>query len=703
MLKMTQDEIRKRRDEVFERAYNVRRSEGIIKNWDRDAIVKSLKKELGDKDGLMEQIAEAVEKKVFKMDLSIITGPLVRELVCIELLSRGMEEDHKKYQRLGLPIYDVRNIMMAHNETVSSNNPHTPETTNMSIAGAIKKDFALAEIFSPAVTEAHLKGEIHLHKLDFPDRPYCCGNSLEYVKKYGLSTASSIAAARPAKHASVLILQMIKFSGMLQIHFSGAIGWEAVNIFLAPYLVGLSEKEVFDLAQLMVYEFNMTNVAKGGQAIFSDINLYWEVPEHYRETPAIGPGGVYTGKTYKDYEKEGQLFLTQLMKVYLKGSGDSGRPFFWPKPDFHMTERFWTTPGHEEFLLLASEVAAKNGNTEFFFDRGQACRISQCCRLSFKMDKQDMAETKKPELMRHSATSWVTVNLPRIAYETGKDQDKFFVLLKKRMDLAGEAHIQKRKYIKKLLDLDVNGPLSALCTKQADEEYPYYRFDRSVELTTIYGVNEAVQFMIGQQMHESDEALKLGLKIVSLMNLYAKEQSQKLKLRICTEQTPAEKTSYRLAKMDLQWFPEEAKSVVKGDLASGAVYYTNSSQLNNAIAIDPIEKVTKEGLFHPLIDAGAMTHIWLGEQQPSAESIANFVKKVFQETQCELVAFSPEFTLCGECRQTTRGLHDKCSFCGSDKVDHMTRVSGFYSLTSRWNKGKTQELKDRYRNDKQFR
>jgi ribonucleoside-triphosphate reductase len=613
-----------------------------------------------------------------------------------------MEREYKKYQRLGLPIADVENIILTHNEAVSSNNPHTPETTNMSIAGSVKKDYALAEIYSREVGQAHLKGEIHLHKFDFPDRPYCCGNNLEYIKKYGLNLATSLAVAQPAKHASVLILHMIKFSCMLQIHFSGAIGWEAVNVFLAPYLVGLSDKELYDLAQLLVYEFNTQNVAKGGQAIFSDINLYWEVPDRYKKTPAIGPGGEYTGKTYAAYESEAQRFLTQLMRVYLAGDG-SGRPFFWPKPNLHLTEKFWQAPGHEEFLVLACQVAAKMGNTEFFFDRGATARISQCCRLSFKLDKKDLEETKKPELMRHSATSWVTVNLPRIAYEANHDDAKLFSLLKKRMDLAAKAHVQKRRFIRRLLDLGTAGPLSALCTRQADEPDPYYRFDRSVELTTIYGVNEMVQYHLGQQLHESDEALKFGLKIVSFMHLYAQQQSKKLGMRLCTEQTPAEGTSYRLARLDLQWFFNQAKQVVKGNLKTESVYYTNSSQLNNSVALDPIERIKKEGLFHPLIDAGAMTHLWLGEQQPSAKSLANFVEKVFRETQCELVAFSPEFTLCGDCRQTSRGLKDNCLHCGSANVDHMTRVSGFFSLTSRWNKGKTQELKDRYRNEGQFR
>ena len=693
--------LRKKRDSVLDRAMNVRTSEDELRTWDRRAIINSLRRELGPKNGLWDEVSLQVENQIRKMGVQTITAALVRELVCIELLRRGMEKEHKHYQRLGVPIWDVGNIILARNEAVSSNNPHTPETTNMSLAASIKKDYALAEIFSPRVAEAHLKGDIHLHKLDFPDRPYCCGNNLEYVKKYGLNAAASLAVAKPAKHAESLILQMIKFSSMLQVNFSGAVGWEAVNVFLAPFLVGRSDKDLYDLAQMMVFEFNMQNVAKGGQAVFSDINLYWEIPEHYQKTPAIGPGGEYTGKTYGAYEEDSQRFLTALMEVYLKGDG-AGRPLFWPKPNFHMTENFWKSPNHEEFLQLASQVASEKGNTEFFFDRGQTARISQCCRLSFKLDKQDLEETKKPELMRHFATSWVTVNLPRIAYEAEHDEKKLFSLLERRMDLAAEAHVQKRRFIKRLLDLGITGPLAPLCTKQVGDPYPYYRLDRSVELTTIYGLNEMVQYHLGKQLHESDEALKFGLKVISFMNLTAKRESKRLGLRICTEQTPAEGTSYRLARLDLQWFPGKAARVIKGDLKTKSIYYTNSCQLNNSVPLDPATRVEKEGLFHPLIDAGAMTHLWIGEQKPAPESIANFVKKAFYHTQSELIAFSPEFTFCDDCRQSSRGLKDTCAACGSDHVDHMTRVSGFFSLTSRWNKGKIQELKDRYRNEGMF-
>lgn len=694
-------DLRKKRDAVLDRVMNVRTSEDELRTWNREAITRSLKRELGPVDGLWREIAKKVEGQIKKMGIETITAPLIRELVCVELLRRGMEKEYKKYQRLGVPIWDVDNIIFTHNTARSSNNPHTPETTNLTLAESIKKDYALARVFSPSVAEAHLKGDIHLHKLDFSDRPYCCGNSLEYIKKYGLNIASSLAIAKPAKHADVLILHLIKFSSMLQIHFAGAIGWEAVNIFLAPFLVGLNDKDLKALAQLLVYEFNMQNVAKGGQAIFSDINLYWEVPDHYQKTPAIGPGGKYTGKTYGDYQKEAQRFLKALMKIYLKGDA-SGRPFFWPKPNFHMTERFWKTPGHEEFLELAAQVAAEKGNTEFFFDRGSSVRISQCCRLSFKLNKKELAETKNPEKMRQASGQYISINLPRIAYEASGSEKKLFSLLDKRMELAAKAHRQKHRFLERLLELGSQGPLAALTTEQPGDPEPYYRLNRDVYLFTIAGVNEMIQHHLGEELHESDEALKKGLKVIAFMNKKCQKLAKEYKMRFALEQSPMEGLCYRFARLDLRYFSKQAKKVIKGDLKTDAVYYTNSSQLNNGVMIDPAERVYKEGLFHPLIDAGAMTHIWIGEQKPSAKSIANFVKKTFENSQNELIAFSPEFTLCGDCRKTTRGLAKECKFCGSKNIDQMTRVSGFYSLTSRWNKGKMQELKDRYRNKSRF-
>jgi ribonucleoside-triphosphate reductase len=203
--------------------------------------------------------------------------------------------------------------------------------------------------------------------------------------------------------------------------------------------------------------------------------------------------------------------------------------------------------------------------------------------------------------------------------------------------------------------------------------------------------------MTKQEMHESETALRFGLKVLSYLYLKIKELSKQFNMKFVMEQTPAESAAYRFARLDLEHFSDDAKPVIKGDLTSNSIYYTNSTYLNVGIPLDPIERVKTEGKFHDLIEAGALTHIWLGESQPPKESIANFVVKTFQNTRNAQIAFSPEFTSCNICFRTSRGMQKTCPLCGSEKVDHITRVTGYFSKVSGWNKGKKAELKDRFR------
>jgi ribonucleoside-triphosphate reductase len=391
---------------------------------------------------------------------------------------------------------------------------------------------------------------------------------------------------------------------------------------------------------------------------------------------------------------EAQNFVWTLFDIYREGDG-VGRPFFFPKPLVHITEKFFQTPGHEKFLHHICDVASEKGNTYFVFDRGETAKISECCRLAFKLDKSDLADAVRPWKMRYSAMQNVTVNLPRIAYEANGDDTKLFSIITDRINLAAEAHLQKKQFIERLLALGETGPL-ALLTMDRDGE-PYLRMHRVTYLVGMVGLNELVQFHTGQQMHESPEALKFGLRVIAHMNLVAARLGKKHNMRFVLEQTPAESTAYRFAKMDMKLFPQTQR-VVKGNINLEEIYYTNSTLFNVGSQVDAVERVKKEGLFHPLIEAGSLTHIWLGESRPSAESLANFVVKTFKLTQNDQIAFSPELTTCVVCGRTTRGLHDVCLFCGSDRVEQITRITGYFTKVASWNKGKIGELKDRFRN-----
>lgn len=672
----------------------VRTSEESISDWDKSKIVDALIREtLIDHDTAAE-ISREVEKMVRKSGIKVVTAPLIREIVNAKLIEKGLETPRKMHTRLGMPVFDVDNLIL-HPNKENANVPHGPEATNLTLAERIKKEYALLSVFSPDVADAHMNGDIHLHDLGFIDRPYCSGQSLEYIKKFGLDLPHSLSMARPAKQPEVLLAHLIKFAAALQSNFAGAIGWDAVNIFFAPYIEGMADEDVKQLAQMLIFEFSQQAVARGGQAIFSDINIYWEVPKHFVSVPAIGPGGRFTGKTYGDYEEEGQRFAWKLFEVFKEGDG-AGRPFFFPKPIVHITEKFFRTKGHMDFLYHISDVAADKGNTYFVFDRGETAKISECCRLSFKLEESDLLDAHEPWRMRYCALQNVSLNLPRLGYMAKHDDTKLFNLLTERFMLAVKAHKEKRVFLEKLLALGEDGPLSLLTMNR--DGMPYLRFNLASHLIGMVGLNELVQIHTGEELHESKKSLKFGLKVMAHLNLLSDKMKRQEGMKIVLEQTPAESTSYRFARLDLRYFSPASGRVVKGDISTGEVYYTNSTHLNVKVPMNPIERVTSEGIFHPLIEAGSISHVWLGESQPSKEALADFVIKTFRHTTNDQIAFSPEFTTCNRCHRTGRGLNSTCSYCGSADVDGITRITGYFTKVSSWNKGKLGELKDRHRN-----
>lgn len=681
--------------ETTDYALFVRTSDDDYVAWDRQRIIKALIDETPIVKDIAEKIALEAEDTILNSDIKVLTSDIIREIVNGKLLEHGYEDIRLSHSRVGLSMNDLEKIILFANKE-NANVPHNPEATNMSIAEHNKKVYALARVFSRDVADAHTRGDLHLHDLGFCDRPYCSGQSLAYIEIHGLNLPNSMSNASPAKHADVLLAHHMKFSAALQGNFAGAIGWDAVNIFYAPYLEGKDDREIKQLAQMLLFEYSQQAVARGGQAIFSDLNFYWEIPKHFRDVEAIGPGGKPTGKTYKEYEKLAQKFAWAVFEKYLEGDS-CNRPFFFPKPLVHITEEFFRTDGHQEFLELICKVASEKGNTYFVFDRGETAKISECCRLSFKLSEEDLKEASNPSKMRYTALQNITINLPRIAYEANGDTQKLYEILDRKLDMTIKGHEQKKVFIEKLLSLKHEGPLSMLSMEKEKGE-PYLRLNRASYLVGLLGLNEMVQAHTGKQLHESEEAFNLALEIIAYMHLKLKKVSQEKGMKFVLEQTPAESASHRFARLDLEHFLEKSKDIVKGDKDTGSVYYTNSTQLNISHTTDPLGRAYLEGKMHDLIEAGAITHIWLGESKPSEKSLANVVKKFFKYTRNAQVAFSPEFTSCNICDKVQRGINTKCGHCGSENVDYITRVTGYFSKVSGWNKGKKAELKDRYKN-----
>jgi ribonucleoside-triphosphate reductase len=370
---------------------------------------------------------------------------------------------------------------------------------------------------------------------------------------------------------------------------------------------------------MLIYEFSQLTSARGGQVMFTDIHLYWDVPEHLRKVPIIGPGGEFTGGNFEDYTPDARRFAWAIFEVFKKGDG-TGKPFIFPRPFVHITETFFQTPGHEDFLDHICNVAGEKGNVSFVFDRYGVIKAYECGFLTL-MDKGILyEETKEPWKMRCSTIQNVTLNLPRLGYRADGDDDRLFSLISERMELMAKAHIQKRDFMEKLLSYGDEGPLAVLAMEK--DGVPFLRMDHACYLIGIVGLNELVQIHKGSQLHESEEALTFGVKVITHMRDEAGTLGQKYGVHYILEQTPAETTTYRFARLDLKYFSPRAGHFIRGNLARGEVYYTNSTHLNVSAFLNPMERVRLEGRFHPLIRGGAVTHVWLGETQPAKGELA---------------------------------------------------------------------------------
>ncbi|MCF7848219.1 MAG: hypothetical protein K9M45_05155 [Kiritimatiellales bacterium] len=558
--------------------------------------------------------------------------------------------------------------------------------------------------------------------------------------------------SKPARSASVLTGHLNTFLASMQANYAGALGIAYINILYAPFLVGMNAKELKQVAQELIFNGSQNAFSRGGQTLFLDFNIHTGVPSYLKKVPAIGPGGHYqlrlndgsiaeleevlrdetgtsgypmmdlyyndpeAGKrlvlrelpdategmvfdpsivanlaergeqivTYNDYVKESRDFCSALLHVF--GEGDAnGRIFEFPKCDFHVSDETFEDPSQFAIYQEACDLASKNGSTYFIFDRDEVT-LSACCRLRTTISDNRMLQ--HPECMRFCGFQNVTINIPQAAYRgarTGGDIMKnFFEELDRTMELAADAHLQKKAKAAEMF----SGPGHPLWQigKVSNDGKPYVDLDSCTYILGLIGVNDAVKFLIGQELHDTKEAQRLGLKIVAHMYTKAKKLAKKYNLKFTLEESPAESAARRLAKSDMIYFAEESREIVKGP--KDAEYYTNSIHLAAEADVSMVDRIIEQSKYHSLIESGAITHCFIGEERPDAESIAHLMTEVFHRTQSAQVCISPEFTFCENCNYQTRGLLESCPECGSDNVVGETRVVGYFSKIQNWNKSK---------------
>jgi ribonucleoside-triphosphate reductase len=668
-----------------------------IMPWSKGKIVTALETEADLDTGLAEEIASAVEKRVFFSGMERISTSLIRELVDNELFERGLSTKLERQSVVGMPKYDLEQLIFSKSNENSNITANNPEAINLAIAENTLKQYALQEIFPREVAEAHRKGVIHLHDLGYPTRVYCSSHSLEYLKKYGLSLQNLDTSSAPARHARTLTGHLNTFLASMQAYYAGALGVGYINIFYAPYVEQMSYEMMKQEAQHLIFSASQSAFSRGGQTLFLDFNVHTGVPAYLRSIPAIGPGGIYTDKTYGEYEEVAQQFLRAMLDVWREGD-QFGHIFAFPKCDLHITRESFSDPAQLELLQYACQIASENGVPYFVFDRDEVT-LAACCRLRTTIEDNFMIQ--HPESMRFCGFQNVTINLPQAAYRAGKGNlAGLFDEISEAMDLAIEAHLAKRKFISRLMATPAM-PLWEI-GKEAADGRPYIDLDKVTYIIGIIGLNECLQYLTGGELHEGAEVVKLGLKIISFMYFKAKEAEKSLGLKFSLEESPAESATRRLAKIDLRNFPE-AREVIRGELEDDECFYTNSIHLRPDAPVDLLSRIRMQSKFHTMIESGAIIHAFVGEHLPPVQSILNLVKKTYEKTQAAQLTISPEFTICNDCHRTTQGLSEVCRLCDSSNVYQITRIVGYYSRINNWNKSKLGELKARRRGDYHLR
>jgi anaerobic ribonucleoside-triphosphate reductase len=732
--------------------------ESLTKNvtlpWDRNRIMRQLVQMASLSVEEAGSIAKSVENHLITGEMKTINTALIREMVNNELMERGLRTQLRDLSLYGVPREFLERLMFTksvENSNIVNNNP---EAVNLGIAELVLKQWALDTIFSSEVKRAHDTGAIHLHDLGYPHRVYCSSHSVEYVKKYGLRNLANLnTESNPARSASVLTGHINTFLASMQANYAGALGVAYINIFYAPLLVGMTPKELKQVAQELIFNGSQNAFSRGGQTLFLDFNIHTGVPRYLRDVPTVGPGGRYMLRradgstasldevqleernggghrlmelwlreadgtsrcvlreraagaegltedpevagdlgrrgerivTYGDFQAEAREFTRALLDVWAAGDRN-GRIFEFPKCDFHVSDETFTDPEQHEIFLRACELASKNGSTYFIYDRDEVT-LSACCRLRTTIEDRYML--RHPETLRFCGFQNVTINIPQAAYRAARAGRKTLHGLLEEvdhtMDLAVQAHLEKKAKVAEMM----SGPGRPLWQigKPACDGAPYVELDKCTYILGLIGVNDAVRFLSGAEFHEDPAALEMGLRIVAHMNLRARKLSKKHGLKFTLEESPAESAARRLAKTDLVYFRDEALPVVKGE-TEDVCYYTNSVHLSADAPVSLVDRIRQQAKFHAMIESGAITHAFIGEERPSADAIARLITEAFHRTQSAQITISPEFTYCNACNHIMSGLPERCRRCDSTEVVGETRVVGYFSKIHNWNKSK---------------
>ena len=549
----------------------------------------------------------------------------------------------------------------------------------LSNSGAITANYWLSEIYDEEIADAHRSAAIHLHDLSMLTG-YCAGWSIKQLIQEGLGGVGGKITSKPAKHLASLCNQMVNFLGIMQNEWAGAQAFSSFDTYLAPFVKvdHLSYYDVKKCIESFIYGVN-TPSRWGTQAPFSNITLDWTVPNDLKNIPAI-VGGKDMDFTYGDCQAEMDMVNKAFIEIMIEGDAN-GRGFQYPIPTYSITKNFDWSESENNRLLF--EMTAKYGTPYFSnyinSDMEPNDVRSMCCRL--RLDLRELRKKSGGFFGSGESTGSVgvvTINLPRIAY-LAKDEKDFYAKLDHMMDVSARSLKIKRTVITKLMNEGL---------------YPYTRrylgtFDNHFSTIGLVGMNEAC--LNAKWLHEDlthEAAQRFSRDVLNHMRERLSDYQEKYGDLYNLEATPAESTSYRLAKHDVALYPD----IITAN-EHGTPYYTNSSHLPVGYTEDIFTALDVQDELQTLYTSGTVFHAFLGEKLPDWRAAATLVRKIAENYRLPYYTMSPTYSICKN-HGYIAGEHYSCPECG-EKTEVYSRITGYYRPVQNWNNGKAQEFKDR--------
>ncbi len=550
----------------------------------------------------------------------------------------------------------------------------------LSNSGAVTANYWLSEIYDEEIADAHRNADIHIHDLSMLTG-YCAGWSLKQLITEGLGGITGKITSAPARHLSVLCNQMVNFLGIMQNEWAGAQAFSSFDTYLAPFVKvdGLSYDEVKKCIEAFVYGVN-TPSRWGTQAPFSNITLDWTVPDDLAELPAI-VGGKEMDFKYKDCKAEMDLVNRAFIETMIEGDAN-GRGFQYPIPTYSITKDFdWSDTENNRLLF---EMTAKYGTPYFSnyinSDMQPSDVRSMCCRL--RLDLRELRKKTGGFFGSGESTGSVgvvTINLPRIAY-LASCEDDFFARLNHMMDVAARSLKIKRGVISRLLEEGL---------------YPYTKrylgsFDNHFSTIGLIGMNEAgLNANWLREDMTSERTQEFAKKVLNHMRNRLSDYQEQYGDLYNLEATPAESTTYRLAKHDKKRWPAIKTAGKPGDTP----YYTNSSHLPVDYTTDIFDALDIQDELQTLYTSGTVFHAFLGEKLPDWKAAASLVRKIAENYKLPYYTLSPTYSIC-KTHGYLAGEVKTCPHCGG-KTEVYSRITGYYRPVQNWNDGKLQEYANR--------